>query len=113
MMVVVYLAYTYKATEWRISIRKQMNESDTDASTKAVDSLLNYETVKYFGAERRETERYDAPWRATSGPHPDLHLARGAQLRPGVIFTIGMTVVMALAARDIMAGGPPSAASCS
>jgi ABC-type multidrug transport system fused ATPase/permease subunit len=58
-MVAVYLGYTYQATEWRISIRKRMNESDTDASTKAVDSLLNYETVKYFGAEKRETERYD------------------------------------------------------
>jgi ATP-binding cassette subfamily B protein len=58
-MVAVYLAYTYRATEWRIAIRKQMNDSDTDANTKAIDSLLNYETVKYFGAEARETERYD------------------------------------------------------
>src|SRR5918997_2511921 len=58
-MVVVYLVYTYKATEWRIAIRRSMNESDTDANTKAVDSLLNFETVKYFGAEGRETQRYD------------------------------------------------------
>ncbi|NNC00921.1 metal ABC transporter permease, partial [Corallococcus exiguus] len=58
-MVVVYLAYTYQATSWRMSIRKRMNESDTDANTKAVDALLNYETVKYFSAERREAERYD------------------------------------------------------
>ena len=58
-MVVVYLAYTYQATEWRIAIRRRMNDSDTDANTKAVDSLLNYETVKYFGAERREAARYD------------------------------------------------------
>ena len=58
-MVVVYLAYTYKATQWRIAIRRQMNDSDTDANTKAVDSLLNYETVKYFGAEQREAARYD------------------------------------------------------
>src|SRR4051812_22221149 len=49
-MVVVYLAYTYQATKWRMSIRRRMNDSDTDANTKAVDSLLNYETVKYFGA---------------------------------------------------------------
>src|SRR3954463_11708130 len=104
-MVVVYLGYTYKATEWRISIRKQMNESDTDASTKAVDSLLNYETVKYFGAEKRETERYDRSmaryeraWTQTSTSLAVLNAGQAA------IFTAGMTAVMALAARDIMAG---------
>ncbi len=104
-MVVVYLAYTYKATEWRISIRKQMNESDTDASTKAVDSLLNYETVKYFGAERRETERYDRSMaryeRASTQTYTSLAVLNSGQ---AVIFTVGMTVVMALAARDIMGG---------
>src|SRR6266545_5611641 len=54
-----YMWYTYSATEWRIGIRRRMNESDTQANTKAVDSLLNYETVKYFVAEERETRRYD------------------------------------------------------
>ena len=49
--VVLYMAYTYAATEWRIAIRRQMNDSDSDANTKAIDSLLNYETVKYFAAE--------------------------------------------------------------
>src|SRR5207237_7065347 len=57
--VVVYMYYTYLATEWRIEIRRRMNESDTEANTKAIDSLLNYETVKYFSAEQREAERYD------------------------------------------------------
>src|ERR1700684_206047 len=57
--VVVFMYYTYIATEWRIEIRRKMNESDTDANTKAIDSLLNYETVKYFTAERREATRYD------------------------------------------------------
>ncbi len=52
--VVLYLVYTTIATNWRISIRRSMNESDTDANTKAIDSLLNFETVKYFGAEARE-----------------------------------------------------------
>src|SRR5271154_3959423 len=51
-----YLGYTTAATNWRINIRRTMNDSDTDANTKAIDSLLNYETVKYFGAERREGE---------------------------------------------------------
>src|SRR5881227_2927531 len=57
--VVVYMYYTYIATEWRIEIRRRMNDSDTEANTKAIDSLLNYETVKYFGAEEREAARYD------------------------------------------------------
>ena len=47
------------ATNWRIAIRRSMNESDTDANTKAIDSLLNFETVKYFGAEKARSERYD------------------------------------------------------
>jgi ATP-binding cassette subfamily B protein len=104
-MVALYLVYTYQATQWRISIRKRMNDSDTDANTKAVDSLLNYETVKYFGAERRETERYDRSMeryeRASTQTYTSLAVLNSGQ---AVIFTIGMTVVMALAARDIMAG---------
>src|SRR6185437_4880207 len=57
--VVVFLYFTYLATEWRIEIRRKMNDSDAEANTKAIDSLLNYETVKYFGAEQREANRYD------------------------------------------------------
>src|ERR1700758_308317 len=58
-MVVLFMSFTYYATQWRIGIRRKMNDSDTDANTKAIDSLLNYETVKYFGAEQREAQRYD------------------------------------------------------
>jgi ATP-binding cassette subfamily B protein len=104
-MVALYLAYTYQATQWRISIRKRMNESDTDANTKAVDSLLNYETVKYFGAETRETERYDGSMeryeRASTQTYTSLAVLNSGQ---AVIFTIGMTIVMILAVRDIRAG---------
>jgi ATP-binding cassette subfamily B protein len=104
-MVLLYLAYTYKATQWRIAIRKQMNDSDTDANTKAVDSLLNYETVKYFGAETREAQRYDRSMeryeRASTQTYTSLAVLNSGQ---AVIFTIGMTIVMALAARDIMRG---------
>jgi ATP-binding cassette subfamily B protein len=57
--VALYMVYTYFATEWRIGIRRKMNDSDTDANVKAIDSLLNYETVKYFSAEGREAARYD------------------------------------------------------
>ncbi|UWP90029.1 ABCB family ABC transporter ATP-binding protein/permease [Aliiroseovarius crassostreae] len=54
-----YVTFTFKVTEWRVKIRKEMNEQDTDANQKAIDSLLNFETVKYFGAEAREAARYD------------------------------------------------------
>src|SRR5229473_2780572 len=57
--VACYMVFTYYATEWRINIRRRMNDSDTDANVKAIDSLLNYETVKYFSAEEREAQRYD------------------------------------------------------
>ncbi|WP_112663041.1 ABCB family ABC transporter ATP-binding protein/permease [Microvirga flavescens] len=104
-MVVVYLAYTYQATKWRISIRKRMNESDTDANTKAVDSLLNYETVKYFGAEKREAERYDRSMaryeKASTQTYTSLAVLNAGQ---AVIFSIGMAIVMVLAVRDIVAG---------
>ena len=104
-MVAAYLAFTWKATQWRIEIRRRMNNSDTDANTKAVDSLLNFETVKYFGAELREAERYDASMakyeKASTQTYVSLAILNAGQ---AVIFTIGMTVVMWLAARDIMAG---------
>ena len=58
-MVVVYVGYTYLATEWRIAIRRSLNEADTDANNKAIDSLLNFETVKYFGNEEHEAARFD------------------------------------------------------
>src|SRR5437588_5282893 len=58
-VIALYSAFTYQATEWRINIRRRMNDSDTDANIKAIDSLLNYETVKYFVAEEREARRYD------------------------------------------------------
>ncbi|MGE3247571.1 MAG: ABC transporter transmembrane domain-containing protein, partial [Beijerinckiaceae bacterium] len=58
-MMYLYLWFTRVATDWRITIRRNMNESDNDANVKAIDSLLNYETVKYFNAEKREAERYD------------------------------------------------------
>ncbi|WP_027171888.1 ABC transporter ATP-binding protein/permease [Methylobacterium sp. 10] len=104
-MVAAYLAFTWKATQWRIEIRRRMNNSDTDANTKAVDSLLNFETVKYFGAERREAERYDGSMakyeKASTQTYVSLAVLNAGQ---ALIFTIGMTVVMWLAARDIMAG---------
>ena len=80
----LYLVTPISATDWRIGIRRQMNDSDTDANTKAIDSLLNYETVKYFGAEEREAARYDRSMaRYEDASVQGLCVARGAQCRPG------------------------------
>jgi len=57
--IAIYVWFTFAVTEWRVKLRRQMNDQDTDANQKAIDSLLNYETVKYFGAEAREAARYD------------------------------------------------------
>ncbi|MBS0243693.1 MAG: ABC transporter ATP-binding protein/permease, partial [Proteobacteria bacterium] len=104
-MIVIYLAFTVKATQWRVQIRRQMNESDTDANTKAVDSLINYETVKYFGAEAREAARYDvslARYEQNSvKTYTSLAILNAGQ---AVIFTIALTLCMALSARAVVAG---------
>ena len=57
--IALYVWFTFAVTEWRVKIRKKMNQQDTEANQKAMDSLLNFETVKYFGAEEREAARYD------------------------------------------------------
>ncbi|MFG1413038.1 ABC transporter ATP-binding protein/permease [Xanthobacter sp. VTT E-85241] len=101
----LYTWFTYAASEWRIQIRRDMNESDTEANTKAVDSLLNYETVKYFGAERWETQRYDRSVaryeNATVKTFTSLAWLNAGQ---AAIFTLGLTSTMVLAAFDVRAG---------
>lgn len=101
----LYLWFTYAATEWRIGIRRAMNEADTDASTKAIDSLLNFETVKYFGNEDHETGRFDASMRryeeAARKTWVSLAFLNSGQT---VIYTIGLTIVMALSAWAIYQG---------
>jgi ATP-binding cassette subfamily B protein len=104
-MIVLYLAYTVRATEWRVRIRRDMNESDTDANTKAVDSLLNYETVKYFGAEEREAQRYDRSMekyeRASIKTYTSLAVLNLGQ---AIIFTLALTGCMVMAALDVVSG---------
>ena len=103
--VVIFMYYTYLATEWRIDIRRKMNESDTDANTKAIDSLLNYETVKYFGAEEREATRYDHSMqryeRASVKTYTSLALLNTGQ---AIIFTAGLTGTMLMCALGVRAG---------
>jgi ATP-binding cassette, subfamily B, heavy metal transporter len=104
-MVVIYMYYTYLATEWRIEIRRKMNESDTEANTKAIDSLLNYETVKYFGAEEREAARYDRSMeryeRASVKTYTSLAVLNTGQ---AVIFTAGLTATMLMCAIGVRNG---------
>jgi ATP-binding cassette, subfamily B, heavy metal transporter len=103
--VALYMWYTYLATEWRIGIRRKMNESDTDANTKAIDSLLNYETVKYFSAEGHETARYDRSMERYERASVDAYVSL-AVLNAGqaTIFTIGLTATMGLCVYGIRAG---------
>jgi ATP-binding cassette subfamily B protein len=103
--VVIFMLFTYVATEWRISIRRTMNDSDTEANTKAIDSLLNYETVKYFGAEEREASRYDRSMeryeRASVKTYTSLALLNTGQ---AVIFTAGLTATMMMCALGVRSG---------
>jgi ATP-binding cassette subfamily B protein len=103
--VVCYMLFTWYATEWRINIRRRMNESDSDANAKAIDSLLNYETVKYFSAERREAKRYDRSMKRYEDASVKAYVSL-AVLNAGqaVIFTIGLTGAMALCAYGIERG---------
>jgi ATP-binding cassette subfamily B protein len=103
--VALYMAFTYYATEWRINIRRKMNDSDSDANTKAIDSLLNYETVKYFVAEEREARRYDRTMAryedASVKAYTSLAVLNAGQ---AVVFTLGLTIAMALCVMGIRAG---------
>jgi ATP-binding cassette subfamily B protein len=104
-MIGLYLLFTVRATNWRIQIRRTMNESDSDANTKAIDSLLNYETVKYFGAEAHEARRYDRSMatyeRASVKSYVSLAVLNTGQ---AVIFTLALTGCMLMAVLDVAAG---------
>ncbi len=104
-MVILYVWFTVIASQWRISIRRDMNDSDTDANSKAIDSLINYETVKYFNNETMETDRFDR----SMASYEDAAVRTWTSLAwlnmgQTVIFTIGMMVLMIMSARAVMAG---------
>ncbi|MEL6951977.1 MAG: ABC transporter ATP-binding protein/permease [Pseudomonadota bacterium] len=103
--VVIYVSFTFLVTEWRVRIRRVLNEQDTDANQKAVDSLLNYETVKYFNAEAREAERYDAAMAgfeaASIKTNHSLALLNIGQT---VIISSGLVIVMVMAALGVSRG---------
>jgi ATP-binding cassette subfamily B protein len=103
--VLAYVWFTYAATEWRINIRRDMNAADTEANTKAVDSLLNFETVKYFGNEEHETRRYavsmDGYEKAAIKTWVSLSVLNSGQ---AVIYSAGLTIVMVMSALSVRAG---------
>lgn len=100
-----YTWFTFKVTEWRVKLRKEMNDQDTDANQKAIDSLLNFETVKYFGAEGREAARYD---RAMEG-YESAALKTSYSLAflnfgQSFLITGGLVAVMVMAALGVQDG---------
>jgi len=103
--IAIYIAFTLIITEWRTVFRRTMNDLDSKANSKAVDALINYETVKYFGNERYETERYDgnlASWeRSAIKNQVSLSMLNAGQ---GVIIATGVTLIMWLAARGVVSG---------
>ncbi|MEQ1944051.1 ABC transporter ATP-binding protein/permease [Mesorhizobium sp. VNQ89] len=101
----LYIWFTVKISDWRITIRREMNDSDTEANTKAIDSLLNYETVKYFSNEKMEAERFDRSMARYEKAATMTWTSIGwLNFGQGVIFGLGMTVIMVLSAREVMAG---------
>lgn len=101
----LYTWFTIKASDWRISIRREMNDSDTDANTKAIDSLLNFETVKYFGNEAMEAKRFDASMARYEKAATQTWTSLGwLNFGQAVIFGIGMAIVMVMSALEVQAG---------
>ena len=101
----LYVWFTFAVTEWRVKLRKVMNDQDTDANQKAIDSLLNYETVKYFGAEGREASRYDSAMEGyeVAALKTSYSLAF-LNFGQSVIITSGLVGVMVLAAVGVQNG---------
>ncbi|MBQ4807324.1 ABC transporter ATP-binding protein/permease [Phaeobacter sp. HS012] len=100
-----YVWFTFAITEWRVKLRREMNKQDTDANQKAIDSLLNYETVKYFGAEDRETERYDVAMRAyAKAALKTAYSLAFLNFGQSLVITGGLVAVMVMAAIGVQQG---------
>ncbi len=100
-----YIWFTIRASDWRIGIRRAMNDSDTDANTKAIDSLLNFETVKYFGNEEMEAKRFDQSMARYEKSATQVWTSLGwLNFGQGVIFGVGTAVVMVMSAIAVQQG---------
>ncbi|NHT74958.1 ABC transporter ATP-binding protein/permease [Rhizobiaceae bacterium CRRU44] len=103
--VAVYIWFTVKASDWRISIRRSMNDSDTDANTKAIDSLLNFETVKYFGNEQMEATRFDQSMARYEKAATQVWTSLGwLNFGQAVIFGLGTAIMMIMSALAVQRG---------
>ena len=100
--VLIYALFTIKVTEWRMKFRRQMNKADEQAATKAVDSLINYETVKYFNAEAHEAERFDVSMRQYEDAAVLSRTSLAAvNIGQGAVIAIGLVLIMGIAGHDI------------
>ena len=103
--IAVYVWFTFAITEWRVKLRRKMNEQDTDANQKAMDSLLNFETVKYFGAAGREATRYDEAMAGYEAAALKTSYSLAfLNFGQAVLITAGLVAVMLLAAIGVQAG---------
>jgi len=103
--IALYVWFTFKVTEWRVTLRREMNKQDTDANQKAIDSLLNFETVKYFGAERREAQRYDRAMEAYEGAAVKTATSLAfLNIGQNLLITSGLVIVMVMAAIGVQNG---------
>ncbi len=103
--VAVYMVFTFAVTDWRMHFRHEMNALDSEAGSRAVESLINYETVKYFGNERLEEARYDDTLRRWEGVAVRTQNSMGVlNFGQGAIIAVGMTVIMFFAADGVAAG---------
>ena len=103
--IVAYIVFTFTVTDWRVKFRREMNERDSEANTKAIDSLLNFETVKYFANEAHEAERFDKALRAYERAAVKSQTTLSAlNIGQGMIIAAGLVTVMLLAARGVVRG---------
>jgi len=103
--VVIYMAFTFSITEWRMDIRRRANELDSKANTRAIDSLLNYETVKYFNNEAFEASRYDENLRKFESAEVKNEASLGLlNIGQSMIIAIAVTLLMILAADGVVEG---------
>jgi ATP-binding cassette, subfamily B, heavy metal transporter len=103
--IIVYIVFTFSVTDWRIRYRREMNERDTEANTKAIDSLLNYETVKYFANEEHEAQRFDRALHAYERAAVKSETTLAAlNVGQGAIIALGLILVMILAGYGVASG---------
>ncbi len=104
-IIVLYVVFTIRASNWRIAIRRKMNESDTEANSKAIDSLINFETVKYFSNEEMEANRFDKSMAIYEGAAIRMWTSLGMlNFGQGLIFWTGMIIIGIMSAQGVMAG---------